>query len=368
MTPFLDAHVVVRHREPGGFDLDAELTAEPGDVVAVIGPNGAGKSTLVRALAGLVTLDGGHVVCDGETWDDGSGRARSVQDRRTGMVFQRQLLFPHLSVLGNVAFGPRARGVRRGEATRLANGWLERLGLTDLAGRRPHQVSGGQAQRVALARALATRPRLLLLDEPLTALDVGAAMSLRADLGRHLAEFTGVSVLVTHDALDTLTVATRVVVLDEGRVVQTGSPQEVAQRPQTEHVARLMGLNVLRGRSSGTLVRLPDGSDLVTTTPFDGEVNACFSPAAVTLTLERPTGSARNRWPGTVRSVVPHGAAVRVHLAGVAPLIADVTPASVAALHLVPGTVVWAAVKATEIDVYGAGSGSPQGPVPSRYV
>lgn len=371
MTSFLDAHVVVR-RTTSGFGLDTRLIAEPGDVVAVIGPNGAGKSTLVRALAGLVPLDDGHVVCDGETWDDGAGRARPVQGRRTGMVFQQQLLFPHLTALGNVAFGLRARGVRRGEATRLAQGWLDRLGVGDLSARRPHEVSGGQAQRVSVARALATEPRLLLLDEPLAALDVGAAMSLRVELARHLGEFTGVSVLVTHDALDTLTVANRVVVLDAGRVVQTGTPAEVAQRPQTEHVARLMGLNVLRGHSSGTLVRLPDGTDLVTSTPYTGQVNACFSPAAVTLTTEPPTGSARNRWQGTVRSVVPHGAAVRVHLVGAATLIADVTPASAAALHLVPGANVWAAVKAMEIDVYGNATGTETGPdaapVPSRYV
>jgi molybdate transport system ATP-binding protein len=161
-----------------------------------------------------------------------------------------------------------------------------------------------------------------------------------------------VSVLVTHDALDTLTVANRVVVLDEGRVAQVGTPHEVAQEPQTEHVARLMGLNVLRGRSSGTVVRLADGTDLVTATEADGEVNACFGPQAVSLTQEEPVGSARNHFRGTIRSVVPHGSAVRVHLDNPAGLIADVTPASAAALNLVPGRQVWAAVKATEVTVY----------------
>ncbi len=349
MTAFLDAHVVVRRPE---FDLDARLTAEPGDVVAVIGPNGAGKSTLVRALAGLVPLDAGHVTVGGETWDDGAGRALDVRERRTGMVFQRQLLFPHLTALDNVAFGPRSRGVRRSEARRLAQGWLDRLGVGDLAGRRPAHISGGQAQRVSIARALATDPRLLLLDEPLAALDVGVAMALRVELARHLPGVHGVSVLVTHDALDTLTVANRVVVLDQGRVAQVGTPHEVAQEPQTEHVARLMGLNVLRGRSSGTVVRLADGTDLVTATEADGEVNACFGPQAVSLTHEEPVGSARNHFRGTIRSVVPHGSAVRVHLDNPAGLIADVTPASAAALDLVPGRRVWAAVKATEVTVY----------------
>ncbi len=353
MSGFLDAHVVVRRP---GFDLDARLEAEPGDVVAVIGPNGAGKSTLVRAMAGLLPLDAGHVTVDGTTWDDGAGRSLTVQERHVGMVFQRQLLFPHLTAVDNVAFGPRSRGVRRRDARRAAQEWLERLGVRDLADRRPHAMSGGQAQRVSIARALATDPRLLLLDEPLAALDVGVAMALRVELARHLSELGGVSVLVTHDALDTLTVANRVVVLDEGRVAQVGTPEEVASRPQTEHVARLMGLNVLRGRSSGTVVRLADGTDLVTATEADGSVNACFGPEAVTLMLEEPAGSARNHWRGTVTSVVPHGSAVRVHLD--AGLIADVTPGSAATLGLVPGRIVWAAVKATEVHVYPT-EGSP---------
>jgi molybdate transport system ATP-binding protein len=349
VTGYLDAHVVVRRP---AHVVDVHLVAEPGEVVAVIGPNGAGKSTLLRALAGLVPLAQGHVVCNGTRWA-GNGRARSVQDRRVGMVFQERLLFPHLTALGNVAFGLRARGVARREAERTAAAWLGRLGVSDLAARRPHQLSGGQAQRVAVARALATDPALLLLDEPLASLDVGAAMSLRHELSQHLAAFAGTSVLVTHDALDTHTMATRVVVLDDGRMAQTGTPAEVARRPQTAHVARLMGLNVLSGRGRGTVVHLPSGATLVSATPFDGNVNACFSPAAVQLTLQEPTGSARNRWPGTVRSLVAHGAAVRVHVDGPAPLIADITPESATSLALEPGRAVWASVKATEINVHG---------------
>lgn len=366
MTTFLDAHVAVQRTS---FDLDVRLKAGAGDVVAVIGPNGAGKSTFVRALAGLEPIQAGHVVCDGETWDDGAGGARPVQDRRTGMVFQRQLLFPHLTALENVAFGPRSRGVRRSAARHEAQTWLDRLDVGDLAHRKPHEMSGGQAQRVSLARALATRPRLLLLDEPLASLDVGVAMALRIELARHLSDFPGVSILVTHEAIDTLTVANRVVVLDEGRVVQEGTPAEVAQRPQTEHAARLMGLNVLRGRSSGTVVRLADGSHVVTATEAVGEVNACFGPEAVTLTPEEPAGSARNRWRGTVTSAVPHGSAVRVHLespVGPRTLIADVTPASAAQLRLVPGRAVWATVKATEVSVYAVTPATT--PLRSRYV
>ncbi|MEO5709620.1 MAG: ABC transporter ATP-binding protein [Nocardioidaceae bacterium] len=350
MTAFLDAHVVVRRST---HTLDVHLTAERGDVVAVIGPNGAGKSTLVRALAGIVPLDAGRVVCDDETWDDG-GTRRETRRRDLGMAFQKDLLFPHLSSLGNVAFGPRSRGVGRREAEKAARGWLAHLGVEDLADRRPAQLSGGQAQRVAIARALVTGPRLLLLDEPLSALDVGVAMALRIELSRHLADFGGVTVLVTHDALDAMTVANRVLVIDDGRVAQEGTPAEVAQRPATDHVARLVGLNVLRGISSGTTIRLTDGTTLVSTTPARGDVSACFTPSAVTLTVGEPGGSARNRWPGRVTSVAPHGAAVRVHVDAVAGLIADVTPASAAQLGLVPGAEVWATVKATEISVYGA--------------
>jgi len=363
--PYLDVDLAVRRP---AHTLEVALTAEPGDVVAVIGPNGAGKSTLVRALAGLVPISGGRITCRGELWDDGSMTPRKVQDRNVGMVFQQQLLFPHLTATANVAFGPRSRGTTRRDADRIARSWLDRLGVGDLAHRRPHQLSGGQAQRVAIARALATDPALLLLDEPLAALDVGVAMSLRFELARHLAEFGGVSILVTHDAIDTMTVANRVVVLDEGRVAQVGTPADVAQRPRTEHVARLVGLNVLRGNSSATDVRLHDGTSLVTSTPFHGEVFASFSPAAVTLTLDAPSGSARNRWSGTVRSVVPHGSAVRVHIDAGAALIADVTPASAAALGLVPGRAVWAAVKATEVVVYGAAADEVDTPLPSRYV
>ena len=351
-VPYLDVDFVVRR---AGFTLDVALTAEPGDVVAVIGPNGSGKSTLVRALAGLVPVTQGRIACRGEEWDTGDGSPRVVQQRNIGMVFQDQLLFPHLCALDNAAFGPRSRGVRGADARLIAQDWLDRFGVGELARRRPNQLSGGQAQRVAVARALATDPALLLLDEPLASLDVGVAMELRFELARHLADFDGVSILVTHDAIDTMTIANRVVVLDAGQVAQTGTPAEVAQRPRTDHVARLVGLNALRGHSVGTDVRLLDGSNLASATPFDGEVFASFSPSAVALTLDEPVGSARNRWPGTVRSVVPHGAAVRVHLDAGKALISDVTPQSAASLSLVPGRKIWAAVKATEIEVYGHG-------------
>ena len=347
--PYLDAHVVVRRP---GHTLDVRLTAERGDVVAVIGPNGAGKSTLVRALAGVVPLTQGHVTVAGDVWE-GPGTRTDARLRGVGMVFQKDLLFPHMSALSNAAFGPRSRGAGRRVAEGAARAWLERLGVGDLASRRPAELSGGQAQRVAIARALAADPRLLLLDEPLSSLDVGVAMALRLELSRHLSDFDGVAVLVTHDALDAMTVANRVLVVDDGHVAQEGTPEEVARRPATDHVARLVGLNVLRGTSSGTTVRLADGTTLVSATQARGEVSACFTPSAVTLAVGEPHGSARNAWRGTVTSVAPHGAAVRVHLDAASGLIADVTPASAARLGLVPGAEVWATVKATEVTVYG---------------
>ena len=355
---YLDAHVVVRRP---GQSLDVRLTAERGDVVAVIGPNGAGKSTLVRVLAGVVPLTAGHVECDGQRWEGEGGGRLTAQERRVGMVFQDGLLFPHLTVLGNAAFGPRSRGASRRAAEEAGREWLERLGVADLATRRPHQLSGGQAQRVSIARALATAPRLLLLDEPLSSLDVGVAMTLRLELARHLRDYDGVTVLVTHDALDALTVANRVLVIDDGSVAQEGTPDEVAQRPRTDHVARLVGINVLRGTSAGTTVRLADGDVLVTSTAATGRVDACFGPSAVTLTAVEPSGSARNRWQGKVVSLAPHGSAVRVHLDVASGLIADVTPASAARLGLAPGVAVWATVKATEISVYGGDAGASAG-------
>ncbi len=347
----LEAEVVVRRP---AHTLDVRLHAEPGDVIALIGPNGTGKSTFVRALAGIVPLSAGSVRVGTRTWEAPPGRRLLARQRGVGMVFQSELLFPHLSALGNVAFGPRSRGVPRRAAERAARGWLDRLGIGDLAERRPHQLSGGQAQRVSLARALVVDPDLLLLDEPLSALDVSVATALRIELAGHLATFGGIAVLVTHDALDAMTIANRVLVLDQGLLAQEGTPEEVSARPRTEHVARLVGLNVLHGTSAGTVVELADGSRLTSVSSVYGLVNACFSPAAVTLTLQEPAGSARNHWAGRVASLSPHGAAVRVQLDCVGGLIADVTPGSAATLGLVPGRAVWASVKATEVRVYGA--------------
>jgi molybdate transport system ATP-binding protein len=336
-----------------GFDLRAALRVEPGQVVALLGPNGAGKSTLLRCIAGLSRLEAGHVRVGHRLLDDPAAGVRvPVADRRIGTVFQDGMLFPHLSVRDNVAFGPRHRGSGRRSARAAADGWLERTGLSELAAQRPHQLSGGQRQRVAITRTLATEPQLLLLDEPLSSLDASAVVSVRSFLRRHLTDVRGGTVLVTHQAVDALVLADAVAVLERGAVVQTGPPDEVARRPRSDHVAALMGLNLVRGDADADGVRLPEGARLVVTGSHHGPVLASFSPTAVSLHAQRPSTSARNVWQLTVDGITPHGDVLRVHLTGAVQMIADVTTAALAELRIAEGDVVWASVKATEVAVY----------------
>ncbi|WP_127501760.1 ABC transporter ATP-binding protein [Actinoplanes solisilvae] len=332
-----------------GFALDIELAVEPGEVVALLGPNGAGKTTTLRALAGLLKLDAGHITLDGVRLD-----SLPPEQRRIGVVFQDYLLFPHLSALDNVAFGPRCRHVPRAEARRNAHDWLTRVGLAEHVRKKPRQLSGGQAQRVALARALASEPRMLLLDEPLAALDARTRLDTRAQLRGHLAAFPGATVLVTHDPLDALMLADRLVIVEDGRVVQTGDAATITAQPRTDYVARLVGLNLYRGRADGVTVFLPDGFPLVTAVEEHGEVFVAFPPSAVALYAARPDGSPRNTWPATVTTVSRHGDALRIELAGTIPVAADVTPAAAVHLGLEPGREVWATVKATEVHAYRA--------------
>ena len=343
------------HLARGGFRLDLALTAEPGEVVALLGPNGAGKSTTLRALAGLLPVDRGHVRLGAHVLEHTvTGVRRPPERRQVGVVFQDYLLFPHLTARENVAFGLRARGVDRATARARADEQLVRVGLADHAGKRPRELSGGQAQRVALARALVTDPQLLLLDEPLAALDAGTRVEVRADLRRRLADFAGATVLVTHDALDAFVLADRLVVVEGGRVAQTGSPAEVARHPRTDYVARLVGLNLYRGRATDGAVELDSGARLFSAHHESGPVLVAFAPSAVALHRGPPDGSARNRWEATVEAIEERGDTVRVRLAGPLEVAADVTAVSVAELGLVPGARVWAAVKATETIVYPA--------------
>ena len=350
----LTAHVQV---ELDSFTLDAELSIDAGRTVAVVGPNGAGKTTLLNALAGLRAISAGRIELDGTVFDDPEQGVYVPPERRpVGVVFQDNLLFPHLTAVDNVAFGLRARGVRRTEARRDAASWLQRVGLDGREQARPKELSGGQAQRVALARALATQPAMLLLDEPLAALDANTRNEVRRDLRRHLATFPGVRLLITHDPVDAAVLADHVIVLDNGRVAQTGTPAEITRRPRTGWVAELAGTNLFTGTASADgHVALEHGSVLVSAdhlTP--GPVFAVVHPRAVSVHRSRPEGSARNTWRGRVTAVEPVGDRFRLQVDADPPVVAEVTSAAVHDIGLTDGVEVWVAVKATEIDVYPA--------------
>ena len=326
-------------------------------MAALLGPNGAGKTTVLRALAGLLPLAEGRVVLDGRLLEQ-AGRERRVrvpaERRPVGVVFQDYLLFPHLGAVENVAFGLRSRGMRRAEARRVAAIWLERMGLAGVGDARPGTLSGGQQQRVALARALATDPRMLLLDEPLAALDVSIRAEVRRDLRRRLREFDGVNLLVTHDPLEAIALADRLIVIEGGRIVQAGTPAEVTERPRSAYVADLVGVNLLRGRADDGAVELAGGGHLGAVGAGSGEVFAVIAPRSVSLWRSRPDGSPRNVWRGRASGLDLLGDRVRVRIEGQPTLVAEVTTAAVAELHLAEGTEVWVSVKATDVRVYPA--------------
>ncbi|HEY3506328.1 MAG TPA: ABC transporter ATP-binding protein [Actinocatenispora sp.] len=355
----LDAHLVV---DRGRFRLDIDLSVAAGEVVALLGPNGAGKTTTLRALTGLLPVTAGHVTLDADTLDDPDRRLWTpTEDRHIGVVFQDYLLFPHLTALDNVAFGPRSHGLPRAAARDRAAAWLARVGLSEYARVKPRRLSGGQAQRVALARALAVEPALLLLDEPLAALDARTRLDTRAALQRHLADHPGATLLVTHDPLDALVLADRLVIIEDGRIVQEGDAATITAQPRTDYVAQLVGLNLYRGRADGHTVRLADGFALTVADSADGDVFVAFPPAAVALHAEQPDGSPRNTWPATITDLHRHGDNLRVHLDGPISAAADVTPEAASHLHLAPGQPVWAALKAVETRTYPA-AGEPPAP------
>ncbi|CAN5490829.1 ABC transporter ATP-binding protein [soil metagenome] len=340
----------------GALDLDVRIDVGDGKVLALLGPNGAGKTTVLRALAGLQPVDRGRVVLDDLVLEDPSSRVFvPAEGRPVGVVFQDYLLFPHLSVLDNVAFGPRARGVSKQTANATAREWIDKVGLGEFASSKPSGISGGQAQRAALARALATEPRLLLLDEPLAALDVTTRSTVRRDLRLHLAEFGGATVFVTHDPLDALALADHVVILEAGRVTQAGTIAEVTARPRTPYVAELLGVNLLRGIGAGHEVLIGDGDVPVATgDAVQGETLLLIRPNSIALHLHEPDTSARNQWPCTISGFDLLGDRVRVRLVGPIDLVAEITPGAIAELGLVEGTAVWASVKATDIATYPA--------------
>jgi molybdate transport system ATP-binding protein len=337
----------------GALNLDMELSIAEGEVVALLGPNGAGKTTLLRAIAGLVTFTAGYVRLDGQVLEDMATGAYVPTERRPiGFVFQDYLLFPHLSILDNVAFGLRSRGIGRRVAREKAIDWLDRLGLQSYASSKPAELSGGQRQRVALARALAPDPRLLLLDEPLAALDVTTRAEVRRDLKHHLASFPGLRLVVTHDPLEAAALADRLVVIERGRLVQTGTPAEVTERPRSQYVADLVGVNLLKGQADHGFVRMPGGPVVAAIGAESGDVFAVIHPRAVALYRSRPEGSPRNVWPGRARGIEFIGDRVRVRIDGEVGVVAEVTPAALKELNLGEGGDVWLSFKATDVGVY----------------
>ncbi|MEU2453102.1 ABC transporter permease [Streptomyces sp. NPDC012765] len=335
------------HAVVTGFN-ELALDAAPGTTIAVVGENGAGKTTLLRALLGLTPRAHAEL-----RLGDTDVTALPPHKRQVAWVPQDGALFPHLTAVANTAYGLRARGVPRAEARREARAWLDRLGVLHLADRRPAQLSGGQAQRVALARALAARPRLLLLDEPLAALDQTTRARVRHTLRTHLAGFGGVCLIVTHDPVEAVSLADRVLVLADGRALQDAPPAEVTRHPRSPWVARMLGRNAWPGTASADGLALATGGRLVAAEalPEGTRALAIIAPEAVSVHWERPGGSPRNVWPGTVREITSVGSRLRVLIASdEAPdLVAEITPEAAAELGVADGVAVWTSVKATEV-------------------
>jgi molybdopterin-binding protein len=325
--------------------VSATLAADPGEVVAVVGPNGAGKTTLLRVLAGLLPA-AGTIDVNGR---DVHGLPPMM--RGVGWVPQERLLFEHLSALDNIAFGLRCRGVRRTDARRAAGEWLERLDIAALAPRRPAELSGGQAARVALARALAPQPALLLLDEPLAALDAESRDDVRRVLRSTVSGGPAAVLLVTHDPVDVVSLADRVLVMESGEVVQEGTPAELTAAPRGTWVAGLLGQNAWRGSTDATGLLVAGGGHITAAEPLPAgrAALALAEPSAVTLHRDRPTGSERNVLEGEITDVRALGGRVRLTLRGQPSVTAEITVAAAADLRLAEGGVLYAGIKATEV-------------------
>ncbi|WP_308420213.1 sulfate/molybdate ABC transporter ATP-binding protein [Pseudoclavibacter endophyticus] len=357
------------HRPPKRFelrasvrerDVDVELEVAAGETVALLGPNGAGKSTLLALAAGLIAADSGQARLGDrvlfEVDAGGRRRARRPHERGVALLAQEALLFPNLTARDNVAFGPRSRGTTRREARRVADEWLGRVGAAELADRKPAELSGGQAQRIAVARALAGDPELLLLDEPMAALDASVVPALRRLLRDALAGRT--TIIVTHDALDAVTLADRVALIEDGRVVDSGRTRDVLERPTTPFAARLAGLNLLVGTlEAGGAVRTDTG-DLLRAAPSAGaegsapgsRVGVAVRPSRVAVWSDPPASafastSGENAISGIVNDLEPRDDGIRIHAGAIA---ADVSPSVVADLDLEPGT--WARFTFAEAD------------------
>jgi molybdate transport system ATP-binding protein len=335
------------------LNLDVAFTVASGEVLALLGPNGSGKSTTLRAVAGLLTLTGGRVVLDGTVLEDPAQRTRVPPEKRPiSLMFQDYLLFPHLSAVENVAFGLRSRGTGKKTAREKASQTMARLGLDGLAEAKPGSMSGGQQQRVAMARALVTDPKLLLLDEPLAALDVSTKTDVRRLLREVLRQSSAANILVTHDLLDAVALSDRMVVIQDGAIVQTGTPAEVTARPRSRYVADLTGVNLLHGTAHSTLLDVDGGGQLTCADSATGATLAIIAPAAVSVSRQQPEGQQPNTWLGQIAAVDLMGDRVRVRIDGAPPITAEVPPAAVDELKLDDGGELWASVDPATITVY----------------
>jgi molybdate transport system ATP-binding protein len=336
------------------LNLDVAFSVAAGEVIALLGPNGSGKSTVLRTLAGLLPLSGGQVILDETVVEDPGQHVRVAAEKRPiSLMFQDYLLFPHLSAVENVAFGLRARGTDKKAARDRAAQTLALLGLDGtLAEARPGTMSGGQQQRVAMARALVTEPRLLLLDEPLAALDVSTKTEIRRVLRTTLRHSEAANVLVTHDLLDAVALSDRMVVIQDGKIVQTGTPAEVTSHPRSQYVADLVGVNLLPGTAAGTVLEIDGGGQIVTADAATGRVLATFPPTGVTVSRQRPAGQQPNTWLGQISAVDLMGDRVRVRIDGPPGITAEVPPPAVDELKLDDGGELWASVSPSAVTVY----------------
>lgn len=344
-------------------NFDMSLSLGDGETVAVLGPNGAGKSTLLGVIAGLLRPDSGSASIDGRQLfklDAGTRQWDPPHLRGIALLAQEALLFPHLSALDNVGFGPRSAGASRAAAREAARHWLAEVDAQSLADRKPAQLSGGQAQRVAVARALAAEPDLLLLDEPMSALDIHAAPLLRRVLKRVLQDRK--AIIVTHDVLDAYMLADRVIVVENGRIVEEGPTRQVLERPRSHFAAGLAGLNLVTGALSREGITTPDGRVFAGQhdpdwSPVPGQAGvAAFPPSSVSVFLGDVHGSPRNSFPVTITDLEPHGDQIRVRAGAGSDgtLSADITPAASADLGLAPGMEVRFVVKSALVSVYPA--------------
>ena len=352
-------HVQARLDQRG---VEFDLRLDDGKVLAVLGPNGAGKSSLLLLIAGLLRPDDGRIALgDRVVTDTNTGVFVPAHDRGVAMLSQQALLFPHLTVAANVAFAPRCTGHSRSDSRAMAQRWLEAVDAGAFADRRPAQLSGGQAQRVAVARALAAEPHVLLLDEPMAALDVTAAPALRRLLRDILRDEHRTAVIVTHDLLDALAIADEVIVVDGGRIVESGPVRQVLTSPRSGFAARVAGVNLVAGVISepgvlqtGWAASIAGIGDL----PQGATAVALFRPTSVAVHRTAPHGSPRNAIPVTVAEMDLHGTTVRIRgtdqADGTTGLAADITAAAAADLDLAPGQDLFFVVKAHEVELHPA--------------